>query len=482
MDNFDFSLFDRLSQAKILIVGDVMLDRYWHGETSRISPEAPVPVVKISRDENRVGGAANVARNVAHLDGNVGLLGIAGDDEYADLLESLMEHERIRSHIIRIDTEETITKLRVISQHQQVVRLDREKRFSEQAANALEAKFKSVVSAYDCVIFSDYDKGALQSIKNMIAIAKSEKKWVFVDPKKRDLSEYAGADYITPNLKEFIQAGGNVDTEALIEQSAQAFLGECNIENMLLTRSEKGMSLISATQKNDFPAQVLEVNDVTGAGDTVIACLSLFISLGAKPAHAAEIANVAAGIVVGKLGAACVSPEELMLKMNRQQFKSASLSHYQFVDAVRHIDFAKASGEKIVFTNGCFDILHAGHVKYLEEARALGDRLVVGLNTDESVKRLKGESRPVNTLEDRMRVLNALASVDWVIPFGAESDDTPLELIKKVQPHVLVKGGDYTIDTIVGADFVTAGGGQVEVIPFLDGRSTSNIIRAIKND
>lgn len=482
---FDISAFKHLSDQSILVVGDVMLDRYWQGDSHRISPEAPVPVVKIEDLDDKIGGAANVARNIAHLDGKVTLLGIVGDDENADLIEAILEQEKITSALIRQTDQPTITKLRVISRHQQVVRLDFEEAFADQHAQAVKSAFEQLVAAHDLVVFSDYNKGSLAAVSEMITIARAKGKAVLVDPKSKDLARYRGASVITPNKKEFIEAGGMVADELQIQQSAREILNHSGIDAMLLTRSEQGMSVITHDEKVDMPAQVLEVADVTGAGDTVIATLAVMLAAGLPLPEAAKVANIAAGIVVAKLGAATVSPEELYRAANKLLFASRE-AHYQtpFDDVMRHIEFARMSGERIVFTNGCFDILHAGHVRYLEQAKALGDRLVVGINNDASVARLKGASRPVNSLEERATVLTGLASVDWVIPFGEQKgdayDDTPFHLIEQIQPDVLVKGGDYTIDNIVGAQLVQDNGGQVAVIEFVEGCSTTRIIDKIR--
>lgn len=482
---FDISAFKHLSDQSILVVGDVMLDRYWQGDSHRISPEAPVPVVKIEDLDDKIGGAANVARNIAHLDGKVTLLGIVGDDENADLIEAILEQEKITSALIRQTDQPTITKLRVISRHQQVVRLDFEEAFADQHAQAVKSAFEQLVAAHDLVVFSDYNKGSLAAVSEMITIARAKGKAVLVDPKSKDLARYRGASVITPNKKEFIEAGGIVADELQIQQSAREILNHSGIDAMLLTRSEQGMSVITHDEKVDMPAQVLEVADVTGAGDTVIATLAVMLAAGLPLPEAAKVANIAAGIVVAKLGAATVSPEELYRAANKLLFASRE-AHYQtpFDDVMRHIEFARMSGERIVFTNGCFDILHAGHVRYLEQAKALGDRLVVGINNDASVGRLKGASRPVNTLAERATVLTGLASVDWVIPFGEQQgdayDDTPFRLIEHIQPDVLVKGGDYTIDKIVGAELVQNSGGQVAVIEFVEGCSTTRIIDKIR--
>lgn len=484
---FDISVFNHLSDKKILVIGDVMLDRYWQGDSQRISPEAPVPVVKISSHDDKVGGAANVARNIAHLDGKVTLMGIVGEDENATLMESMLSQENIESALLSQSEQPTITKLRVISRHQQVVRLDFEEHFSKQHAKALKKRFSQCIEDFDFVVFSDYNKGTLAEVSDMIKIARQHNKPVLVDPKTDDLSKYSGATVITPNLKEFIHAGGQTDSEQSISESARALMSRCQIESILLTRSEQGMSMITHDEKTDMPAQVLEVADVTGAGDTVIATLAIMLAAGCPVAEAAKIANLAAGIVVAKLGAATVSPEELYHVANKALFASKQ-SHYQtpIEDVLQHIRFARLSGEKIVFTNGCFDILHAGHVHYLEQAKALGHRLVVGLNSDASVNRLKGPTRPVNSFENRATVLTGLASVDWVIPFGEklgdQYDDTPYYLIEKILPDVLVKGGDYTVEDIIGADLVQKNGGDVAVIEFLDGCSTTRIIEKIQDN
>jgi D-beta-D-heptose 7-phosphate kinase/D-beta-D-heptose 1-phosphate adenosyltransferase len=477
----DLSFLKNLSQAKVLVVGDVMVDRYWYGDTGRISPEAPVPVVKVNKLEDKAGGAANVAKNIAHLDGQVSLLGIIGDDEYGRTLNSLLTDENIASQLVVQKDHPTIAKMRIISRHQQVVRLDLEDNFTQQHSQLLLDKLNNIINEYDFVVFSDYNKGSLSLIKEMITVAKNAGKTVLVDPKSKDLSQYAGADFITPNLTEYSAAGGQVGSEEIIAQSAREIIKTAKIGAMLLTRSEQGMSLITKDEKHDFAAQVLEVSDVTGAGDTVIATLSVMLAAGMPAKNSVEVANLAAGIVVGKLGAGTVSPEELGHKLS--QYLVETGEHYQapFDDVLQHIEFARQNGETIVFTNGCFDILHAGHVRYLAQAKAKGDRLVVGLNNDESIARLKGPERPINPLEERAMVISALGSVDWVIPFGKlENNDTPAKLIEQVKPDILIKGGDYTVAQIAGADFVLANGGKVEVLEFLNGCSTSNVIKKIQ--
>lgn len=478
----DITKLQNLSAASVLVVGDVMLDRYFNGDSQRISPEAPVPVVRINNITDKAGGAANVARNIAHLDGKVALLGIIGQDAEGDSLQQLLASEHIESQLYRQQTLPTIAKMRVISRQQQVVRLDVEQTFRQEDAQALTEQFQKIYQHYDIILFSDYNKGSLAHIQPMIQQAKAAGKTVLVDPKQADLSVYAGADIITPNLGEFRLAGGETHSEQAMLDSARKLMQHAKLGAILLTRSEQGMSLITPTEHHHFPAQVLEVSDVTGAGDTVIATLAVMLGAGMNIASATELANLAAGIVVSKSGAATVAPEELAARLNKYLFSQGEIYQTPFNKVLQHIQFARQNGEKIVFTNGCFDILHAGHVRYLAQAKALGDRLVVGLNSDASVSRLKGADRPVNTLADRATVLSSLASVDWVLPFGDDltEQDTPLQLIQQVQPDILVKGGDYTEDTIIGADVVKARGGEVKVLSFVEGRSTSNVIKKIR--
>ncbi|TLX45407.1 bifunctional heptose 7-phosphate kinase/heptose 1-phosphate adenyltransferase [Pseudoalteromonas phenolica] len=479
----DLSYFQKLSQAKILVVGDVMLDRYWHGDTGRISPEAPVPVVKVSKLEDKAGGAANVAKNIAYLDGQVSLLGIIGNDDNGSSLQALLKNEKINSQLITQDDAPTIAKMRVISRHQQVVRLDLEETFLESHSELLLQKLTEIVDDFDVVLFSDYNKGSLAKISEMIQVAKAAGKTVLVDPKSKQLADYRGADFITPNLNEYTAAGGIKGDEQVLADCARKIIADCGIGAMLLTRSEQGMSLITPSEKHDFAAQVLEVSDVTGAGDTVIATLAVMLGTGMLAKQAVEIANVAAGLVVAKLGAATVSPEELSAKLTQYLRETGEQYQAPTQEILHHIELARQRGEKIVFTNGCFDILHAGHVRYLAQAKARGDKLVVGLNNDASISRLKGPERPINPLDERATVIGALASVDWVIPFGAvEENDTPAKLIEQVKPDVLVKGGDYKVEEIAGADFVLANGGTVEVLEFVNGCSTSNVIKKIQSN
>ena len=477
----DLSYFQKLSDVKILVVGDVMLDRYWHGDTARISPEAPVPVVRVSDFEDKAGGAANVAKNIVHLGAQASLLGIIGEDDNGQSLQASLEKEGISSLLVKQNQAPTITKIRILSRSQQVVRLDIEQSFSQQHADLLSAEFERLIEQFEMVLFSDYNKGSLANIGGMIDVAKKAGKTVLVDPKSKDLAIYAGADYVTPNLTEYQAAGGVSGDEEQIAQSAKKIISDCSIGAMLLTRSEQGMSLITATEKFDYPAQTLEVADVTGAGDTVIATLAVMLGTQMPASQAVEIANIAAGITVTRLGAATLSPEELSSNLTAYLERTGAHYHPTADEVFERIEQARRRGDKIVFTNGCFDILHAGHVRYLAQAKTRGDKLVVGLNNDDSITRLKGADRPVNSLQERATVLTALGAVDWVIPFGSvEENDTPANLIQQLKPDVLVKGGDYKIEDIAGADFVLANGGNVEVLEFVNDCSTSKVISKIK--
>ena len=463
-------------QARVLVAGDVMLDRYWHGVTSRISPEAPVPVVHVGKSEERAGGAANVALNIAALGAQTRLLGVTGDDEPASLLETLLSSAGIDCEFQKIAATPTVTKLRVISRHQQLIRLDFEDGFESFDGTALLESYRQGLDDYDVVVLSDYGKGTLSQIEQLITMARAAGKPVLIDPKARDFSRYRGATIITPNMAEFEQVAGQCDDEQALVESSAALLEQHDIEALLVTRGEHGMTLLRRDEPEfHLPTQAREVFDVTGAGDTVIAMLAAALAAGEDMPSATALANLAAGIVVGKLGTASVSVPELRRSVQLEQDAGfGEMNRAQLRIAVAD---ARSHGERIVMTNGCFDILHAGHVKYLDQARRLGDRLIVAVNDDDSVRQLKGDGRPVNPLDRRMTVLTALQSVDWVVPF---SDDTPEQLICDIKPDLLVKGGDYRPEDIAGYDCVKQHGGDVIVLDFEDGCSTSDIIDAIK--
>ena len=466
------------STARVLVTGDLMLDRYWHGPTSRISPEAPVPVVHIHHTEARPGGAGNVALNAVALGARATVVGVTGNDEAADNLAGLLEAHAVTCLFHRLDAAATVTKLRVISQHQQLIRLDFEDGFPGYDTGPLTAQYRDCLADADVVVLSDYGKGTLQPVQELIRLARQAGKPVLVDPKSLDFSIYRGASLVTPNLAEFEAVVGACEDEAALVDKGMALLASHAFDGLLITRGEHGMTLLRVDEEPvHVPTQAREVFDVTGAGDTVIAVLATAMAAGTSLPDAMALANVAAGIVVGKLGTATVEHAEFRQALaTTPAIDAGGVSESQLLLAVEQ---AHARGESIVMTNGCFDILHAGHVEYLAAARQLGDRLIVALNDDDSVRRLKGDDRPVNPLANRRTVLAALSSVDWVVPFGS---DTPRDLICKIKPDILVKGGDYRVEEIAGHDCVLANGGEVRILPFTEGCSTSALIDSIRDN
>lgn len=466
-------------KARVLVVGDLMLDRYWHGATSRLSPEAPVPVVHVQECDNRPGGAGNVAMNIAELGARVILDGLVGNDEAGRQLRTGLEQANIDCRFTLADDIATVTKMRVLSRHQQLIRLDIEEPHSQVATADLLARFSVAIHEVDVVVLSDYAKGTLSAVDQMIAMARQANKPVLIDPKGQDFSIYRGATLLTPNRSEFESIVGGCPDDTCLADCARDLCQRLELEAILVTRSEQGMSLLELGEEmQHFPAHAREVFDVTGAGDTVISVLAAALAAGESLAHATALANMAAGIAVAKLGAIAVTLDELQQALFENQNDNA-LVHGVVDEHMLHslIRQAQDRGERVVMTNGCFDILHAGHVSYLEQARALGDRLIVAVNSDASVASLKGPNRPVNTLEQRMMVLAALRSVDWVVPF---SEATPERLICSLTPDLLVKGGDYQPQEIAGFDCVVATGGEVMVLDFIEGCSTTTIIDRIK--
>ncbi|AZI14047.1 bifunctional D-glycero-beta-D-manno-heptose-7-phosphate kinase/D-glycero-beta-D-manno-heptose 1-phosphate adenylyltransferase HldE [Avibacterium paragallinarum] len=467
----------QFQQAKVLVLGDVMLDRYWFGATNRISPEAPVPVVRVQENEERAGGAANVAMNIASLNVPVQLLGLTGQDEAGAALSSMLEKQGIDCNFVQLVSHPTITKLRVLSRHQQLLRLDFEEDFHNVQSDELLAKLQSAVQNFGALILSDYGKGTLNAVQSMIQIARQANVPVLIDPKGTDFERYRGATLLTPNMSEFEAVVGKCQNEEDIVEKGLKLIREIELKALLVTRSEKGMTLLRPEQPPfHLPTEAKEVFDVTGAGDTVISVLATALADGRSFEEACYLANVAAGIVVGKLGTSTVSNVELENAIHgRTTTGFGVMNEQQLKEAVRQ---AKKRGEKIVMTNGVFDLIHPGHISYLDNARKLGDRLIVAVNSDASVKRLKGESRPINSLDARMAVLAGLSAVDWVVEF---TEDTPQRLISEILPDLLVKGGDYKPEDIAGGKEVIANGGEVKVLNFEDGFSSSNVINKIQS-
>lgn len=464
------------STVKALVAGDIMLDQYWFGPTSRISPEAPVPVVKVTQSQARPGGAANVAVNLASLGAKTTLAGVVGQDAGGSLLRQALGERGIALELVESAGRPTITKLRVLSRNQQLIRLDTEDAFGREEASLLLERVRRSATAASVCILSDYGKGSLLEVPALVAAARAARMPVLVDPKGTDFTRYRGATLLTPNLAEFEAVAGTASSDADLAARARRMRSDFALEALVVTLGERGMMVVTDAAEAVFmPARAREVFDVTGAGDTVIAALAASLGAGMTLTDAAALANVAAGIVVRKIGVASVTPQEL-----RQDLHAQGLGGRGVVargEIGRTVAEARARGERLVMTNGVFDILHAGHVGYLEEAKARGDRLLVAVNDDDSVRRLKGPERPVNPLADRMAVLAALAAVDWVVPF---SEDTPAELIGEVLPDVLVKGGDYRPEDIAGGPAVIANGGRVEVLPFREGRSTTRLLETIR--
>ncbi|ATA22722.1 bifunctional heptose 7-phosphate kinase/heptose 1-phosphate adenyltransferase [Brenneria goodwinii] len=462
--------------AGILVVGDVMLDRYWYGPTSRISPEAPVPVVKVDTIEERPGGAANVAMNIASLGALSRLVGLTGIDDAARALSSKLNEVNVKCDFVSVPTHPTITKLRVLSRNQQLIRLDFEEGFDGVDPQPMIERIQQALPNIGALVLSDYAKGALTHVQAMVQTAKAAGVPVLIDPKGTDFSRYRGATLLTPNLSEFEAVVGRCQNEEELVARGMQLVADYDLSALLITRSEQGMTLLQPGQAPlNLPTQAQEVYDVTGAGDTVIGVLAAALAAGNPLEEACFLANAAAGVVVGKLGTSTVTPIELENAIRgRSEIGFGVMSEQQLKEAVER---ARQRGEKIVMTNGCFDILHAGHVSYLSNARKLGDRLIVAVNSDASTRRLKGPSRPVNPLPQRMIVLGALESVDWVVAF---EEDTPQRLIAEILPDILVKGGDYQPHEIAGSEEVWANGGEVKVLNFEDGCSTTNIINAIK--
>jgi D-beta-D-heptose 7-phosphate kinase/D-beta-D-heptose 1-phosphate adenosyltransferase len=466
------------SQASVLVVGDLMLDRNWQGDTSRISPEAPVPVVHVKDVEDRPGGAGNVALNIAALDSTVTVLGYTGVDDAANALRSQLEEANVVCEFEQLPDQPTITKLRVLSRHQQLIRLDFEDSFHDLPVEKLLQDYTRALPSHEVVVLSDYGKGTLASVQQLIVEAISAGKKVLIDPKGTDFTKYRGATLITPNWSEFQAVVGECGSEEDVVSRGSALLNELELEALLITRGEKGMTLLQPAQEPiHLPTQAQEVFDVTGAGDTVISTLAACLAAGSSFSEATVLANQAAGLVVAKLGTATITQQELKTTLHTLNDMPRGFLGVDELEAA--ITTARINGEKIVLTNGCFDILHPGHVRYLQQAKTLGDRLIILVNDDASVSRLKGPERPINNLATRAEMLSALACVDWVCAF---SEDSPREHICRVSPDVLVKGGDYKrIEDIEGYDCVAKAGGSTYVLDYVDGCSTTNLIKNIRD-
>jgi D-beta-D-heptose 7-phosphate kinase/D-beta-D-heptose 1-phosphate adenosyltransferase len=463
----------------ILVAGDLILDRYIWGDVERISPEAPVQVLKWKKEQETLGGATNVANNLASLGCNVRVLGLIGDDAEGECLENLALEAGLEVHFIqRTVGRATVTKTRFIGRSQQILRVDREEdtAISIEYQNSLLDALPDALEGVDGIICSDYLKGALSPtfMETLVTVAEKRSLLIVADPKGSTYSKYNGVTAITPNLAEVSLATGMLlNSEEEIDRAACALFSSLACDLILITRGPKGMTLFEKDGRlANEPANPLEVYDVTGAGDTVTALFGLSLIQGILPAEAAHVANIGAGVVVGKMGTATVSLQEMEAALSGGgERKVLSRS-----DVFNCLQAERAKGRQVVFTNGCFDLLHVGHIQYLQQARNLGDLLVVGLNDDASVGRVKGEGRPLIEERQRAELLAALMCVDYVVYFP---EDTPDELIRALRPDILVKGGDYSRDQVAGRSFVESYGGRVEVLPFVDGVSTTKIVKTI---
>jgi len=473
--------FNRLKQVRVLVVGDLMLDEYLWGKTGRISPEAPVPVVDVNNQDLRLGGAGNVINNLLALGCNVSVASVVGSDGDGRELCRILQEQKIDITGIILDPDRSTTrKTRILASNQQMLRIDRECRSSISAA--AEQQLIDYATAgkaeFQVVLVSDYLKGVLTEkvLQSILAYGREQKIPVVVDPKGKDYLKYRGATLLTPNRSEAELATGiSIENDESLVRVGNQLLDNFELGALVLTRSEEGMTLFTRDGEKHLPAKAREVFDVTGAGDTVLAFLGAGLAAGLELADAVWLSNIGAGIVVGKVGTSTVSPAEVLEAIG-QQHPDSDLK-IRGCDALRALlDAERQQGKKVVFTNGCFDLLHVGHVKYLQRAHQLGDLLVLGLNSDDSIRRLKGENRPLIGQQERAHILAALDCIDYVVIFD---EDTPFELIEALHPDILVKGGDYSPEDVVGKDIVESYGGRVELITFVDGKSTTNIIEKI---
>lgn len=469
------SLPPSVADIHVLVVGDVMLDRYVHGRTERVSREAPVPVVLVEGSEDRLGGAANVALNVVSLGGRCTLVGAVADDPNGSIVAELLAEAGIDADLVVAEGWRTTLKERLVSMQQQLVRMDFESPLPPAGGIEVAARAARRMAEFNALVIEDYDKGAIARPEHLIAAARAHGVPSIADPKFKPFDAYRGVAVLKPNRPEFEAALGYwPDDERLVEAGCR-LARDSGVDAIALTRGGDGMTLFEATgTSKHVPAVSVDVYDETGAGDTVAATIGVCTALRWPRAEAVHVANVAGGLVCAKFGTAPVALEELNLALRTHQGIADAPPRRQIASAVAR---ARRRGERIVFTNGCFDILHAGHVGYLNQARELGDRLLVAVNDDDSVRRLKGEGRPVNPLAQRMRVLEGLQAVDWVVPFA---EDTPEALLAEVRPNILVKGGDYAVADVIGGDIVQSYGGEVRVLDLVEDCSTTDIVDRLR--
>tara|TARA_B100001057_G_scaffold449822_1_gene491374 strand:- start:1813 stop:3213 length:1401 start_codon:yes stop_codon:yes gene_type:complete len=459
--------------SNILVIGDIMLDEYWLGTSNRISPEAPVPVVKVDDKEFRVGGAGNVALNIFNINPKVNLISTIGKDKDGEIIKRILKSKKINFFFKETSECRSIKKLRIFTQNQQMIRLDFENN-KENYKLEIGEQIKKQIRKSKLVILSDYGKGSLTDVKKIIRYAKSKSKIIIVDPKGSDFSKYSGATILTPNINEFIEIVGEVNSQAELIKKAKILINKINLKGILITQGKKGMTFISKKNVIHKNSLAQDVFDVSGAGDTVIANFSAYLNMGKTFEEAMDMANIAASIVIKKLGTAAANKREIEKIYNKKNkiFDSKYLKSTSKI--LQIVNFLKSQNQKIVLTNGCFDIIHIGHIHLLEKAKTFGDFLIVALNSDKSVKLLKGKKRPINKVLARIKSLEALKCVDLVVVFN---ELTPLNIIKTIKPNVLVKGGDYKIEGIIGAGIVKANKGKIKIVKTVKGYSTTKLLQ-----
>ena len=461
-----------MSNSKILVIGDVMLDEYWFGESDRISPEAPTPIVNVVKKEYRIGGAGNVALNLFELGTNVTLVCSIGKDLEGKILKNILKKKFLKNYFL-IKKSKTIKKLRIFCQNNQMIRLDIESNKDEYKIK-LDKNLKKQIDKSNLVILSDYGKGALSDVKNIIKYAKSKRKLIIIDPKGSNFLKYSNASILTPNYKEFLTVVGEVKNKTDFKKKSRNLIKKIKIKGLLITQGKDGMTLVTKDKIIHRKSFAQDVFDVTGAGDTVIATFSSYLSNGSSLIKSMEMANIAASIVIKKIGTATASKKEIEEILNHTDIKLNKKYYKNEKDLFKLLQHIKSKNKKIVLTNGCFDILHLGHIHLLEKAKTFGDFLIVALNSDKSVKLLKGEKRPINKVLARIKSLEALKCVDLVVVF---KELTPLNIIKTIKPNVLVKGGDYKIEGIIGADVVKANKGEIKIVKTVRGYSTTKLLQ-----
>ena len=468
-------LSGEVSHGSILVLGDLMLDRYWRGDAHRISAEAPVPVVNVTGSDERPGGAANVALNIVAMGGRCILIGAVGQDDASQVLRAKLTAAGVECAFVDVPDWSTIVKLRILSNDQQLLRMDFEQPLPAGTDADLMRLLEQHINRVDTLVLQDYDKGVLGHPQDFIDLAQPQVTRILVDPKFKPLQSYAGATLLKPNAEEFRYAVGTWNSHEELVQKGRSSLHEADVDALLITAGEAGMTLVQRDgEAHHIPARPVGVHDVTGAGDTVTAALSVALSRGASMVEAAALSNAAGGIAVTKPGTAVVSEPEIDRAMGQAEGRGLM----SLDQARKAVSESHARNERVVFTNGCFDILHAGHVAYLEQAKTLGDRLLVALNDDAGVARLKGKGRPVNALSQRVSVLAGLECVDWVVPFSTE---TPEEMLRSLEPDVLVKGGDYQLSEVVGKQIVESYGGEVRVLDLVENCSTTELLNRMSD-